>query len=460
MVPDLCNNDLPNPDLTLTVMRMQIPSLLFYMHLTQEDWNYKTEKKGNFSTGYGNTMLNYCRGKLLGGSSGINAMIYTRGNKRDYDRWAEMGNHGWEWESVLRNYKEMENLKAEELKDSTQYGREGYLGLSWYSSDEPLKDTLKEAIRTLGYPPLLEEQPLNPLGIFDSLMTIEDGMRLSSAKAFLGKVKERTNLRVALNAHVTKILIDEATMTARGVTVKVGDRTLNIYAKKEVILSAGTMNSPQLLMLSGIGPRRHLEDLEIEVLKDLPVGDNMQDHAIFLGLPYKLGRNAVTPETPTTIVDDFYNYFMHRRGSLSRIRTTNLISFINTKNDSIYPNVEIVNVLFKPSDMLLPQLAAALGFSKDVADDYLGTNKENTMVTFTPMVLNPKSRGKIRLNSKDPLEAPLIYDQYFTDEKDEDLETALEAIRFVERLVVTEPFHKHQPEPIKLNIPLCESFQV
>lgn len=292
-----------------------------------------------------------------------------------------------------------------------------------------MKEAVKEGAKELGYLTMQEEDSLKLLGYLETLSITEDGTRMNSAKAFLGKVKDRKNLHVAVDSTVTKILIDEDTITARGVQVKIGERTLKLFAKKEVIVSGGVINSPQLLMLSGIGPKTHLESLGIPVIKDLPVGENLQDHTMFIGNHFTLDKNAVVASMP--VIDELYNYFMHRTGDLSEIFITNLVGFINTKGHAERPNVQFLHVGFKPNDQyLIREVLRSYGVEEVTAKSFLETDFESARMSIYPIVLNPKSRGKILLKNRDPLEKPLIYSGYFTDENDEDLELTLEGIRY------------------------------
>lgn len=372
-------------------------------------------------------------------------MIYLRGHKRDYDQWAEMGNVGWDWDSVLPHFKALENLQVPQLANSTQYGRDGFQSLSWYDSGkekfrqgiynshsnilvgQPVKEAIKEGGRQLYYSSVLEEDSLNLLGYLESLMIIENGVRMNAAKAFLGKVKDRQNLHVALHSTATKIIIDETTKTAKGVEVKVGEKTLKLFANKEVILSGGVINSPQLLMLSGVGPKAHLDSLGIPVIADLPVGENLQDHTIFVGNLFTLDRDSVTQEAA---VNEIYKYFMHRTGRLSEIFITNLVGFINTKGQVDRPNLQFIHVAFKPNDpYLFGEVLRSFNFEEVTAKSFWEADLDLVRMTIFPIVVNPKSRGRILLKSKDPMEKPVIYSGYFTDEEDEDLELTLEGIR-------------------------------
>nr|CAI5848980.1 unnamed protein product [Callosobruchus analis] len=297
--------------------------------------------------------------------SSINAMLYVKGNKRDYDKWYEMGNGGWSWEDVKQYFKDNENIKN--LDSSTEYGRNGFQTMT----------------RT--------EQPHDPLGYIDLPVTVENGVRMNAAKAFLGKVKERQNLKVAVNAMTEKILIDRATKTAKGIQVKTGDRLINVYAKKEVILSA--------------------------VIQDLPgVGENLQDHLNFLGFFVKLDHNAEKPHTPLTSLDAAYEYLTRRTGKLTHVSITNVIGFINTRNDSIYPN--------------------SIGINEEVNQQRLAINQRYPALWITSLVLNPKSKGKVVLKTL----KRLVF------------------FRYCQALLKTEAMSKHNPELVREVLPACDQY--
>ncbi|CAH0548920.1 unnamed protein product [Brassicogethes aeneus] len=428
----------------------EIPSLLFSLQDTPEDWQYKTAPSPHNCLGFKDKTCVYPRGKLLGGSTSINAMLYVRGNRRDYDNWAKLGNPGWDYESVMKTFKSFENVDEGLLKGSTDYGREGYLDISRYESDEPIKESIKGAVQELGYKITNAEANL---GYFDSLSIVKNGVRQNAGKSFLGKVKDRKNLFVSMNSQVTKVIIEGK--VAKGVEVKIGDDILTIKAKKEVILSAGTIGSSQLLMLSGVGPKQHLKDLGIEVIEDLNVGENLQDHCIYPGFMIKLDNNAVNPYH---IIDELHKYFMYQKGDLAGISITNFMGFINTKNDSEYPNIQFHHELKPQNDnYLLGEITGCAKFDDEVAKSKIEANKLAPTANFYPILLNPKSTGTILLNSKNPLDKPLINPNYFTDEHDEDINLLLEGIRFSEKILQTDSFKKHNPQLVDLKIPNCKA---
>ncbi|XP_037298072.1 LOW QUALITY PROTEIN: oxygen-dependent choline dehydrogenase-like [Manduca sexta] len=219
---------------------------------------------------------------MLGGSSGANYMLYVRGNKRDYDEWEENGLEGWSWDSVLPYFIKSERLHSEEILASPSadlHGTDGYLGVTRPLWQGKVENDL-EAFKENGHEILVDTNGYNQLGYSLPTFTIDNKTRQSTSFAFLRPIKERENLRVLVNTYCRKILFDEK--CAIGVEVKLPNgKIINLTADK-VILSGGAINSPQLLMLSGVGPKKHLEEMGIQVLLDAPnVGENLQDHPQF-----------------------------------------------------------------------------------------------------------------------------------------------------------------------------------
>lgn len=220
------------------------------------------------------------RGKVLGGSSVLNAMMYVRGNRHDYDRWASLGNPGWDYNTMLHYFKKSEDMRDPVLSKSEYHGTNGYLTVEPFHSISALADVTIAAFRELGI--INEDNDVNgrtQTGLSQTQGTIRNGLRCSTNKAFLRPARNRPNLHISLNSYVTNILIDPATRSAYGVQFQRDNTFFEVHSTKETILSAGAIQSPQLLMLSGVGPAAHLNDLGINVLQDSPgVGDNLQDH--------------------------------------------------------------------------------------------------------------------------------------------------------------------------------------
>lgn len=214
-----------------------------------------------------NGRCNWPRGKCLGGSSVLNYMLYLRGNKRDYDIWEQQGNPGWGSRDILHYFKKSEDNQNPYLVRTPYHASGGYLTVQEAPWHTPLAAAFVQAGQEMGY----ENRDINgefQTGFMIAQGTIRRGSRCSSAKAFLRPARLRKNLHVAMHAHATKLLVHPKTKHTYGVEFVKDDKVFHIRAKKEVIVSGGAINSPQLLMLSGIGPKEHLKELEIPMIQD------------------------------------------------------------------------------------------------------------------------------------------------------------------------------------------------
>ncbi|KAK9871974.1 hypothetical protein WA026_015218 [Henosepilachna vigintioctopunctata] len=431
----------------------EIPGLFIHSQLTNQIWNYHTEPSNASCLSYNNGLCHWPRGKLLGGCSSINAMLYLRGNERDYDSWQNNGNEGWNYTSIKQYFQKSEHLIATNLKNSNAYGKEGLLALSNYKMNDTLREALLKSAKDIGYDILDEE---GPLGFFESLQTIEHGVRYNAAKMIIGRNNKTDKLTLALNAHVEKVLIDKESKKAEGIKVKIGQKTLNVYADKEVILSAGAINSPQILMLSGIGPKEHLNKLGIEVIQDLEVGQNLQDHLMMFVFS-KLSDDAINSPK---LLDEIYKYFIYQDGLFSKISHLNVIGLLNTKNDSKYPDIEFMHMVFMKENMMaLETFIAATELNSDIAANLRNFNRKHNILVTVIVLLQPKSRGNITLKDSNPYVHPTITAGYLTDEKGDDLETFLRGIRLAEARLRSEVFKKLDTEVMDIGIPNCRNFK-
>ncbi|MFT5636027.1 MAG: choline dehydrogenase, partial [Cognaticolwellia sp.] len=244
--------------------------LAFLSRLTNLGWQYNTEPQSQLN----NRKLFWPRGKVLGGSSSLNAMCYIRGVPEDYDRWSDMGAKGWDWQTVLPYFKKSEKQQHGE---SELHGADGYLSVSDLRHTNPLSNTFVDAAEEIGLSKVSDFNSREREGLGFYQVTQENGQRCSSAKGYLTPALTRPNLTVLTKALVEKIQINEGVAT--GVKLQLDGQPIELTASKEVLLSAGAINSPQVLMLSGIGPKEHLAQKGIETKTDLPgVGQNLQDH--------------------------------------------------------------------------------------------------------------------------------------------------------------------------------------
>ena len=245
------------------------------MRLTEIDWMYKTVPQNRSCLGLNNRQSNWPRGKVLGGSSVLNYMLYVRGNSRDYDKWATE-NPGWSYDDVLPYFVKSEDNKDKRIVQNGLHGQQGFLTVSTSRDITDIGKLFPAAGEEFGYPQIDINGP-QQTGFTVPQGTIRRGSRCSTSKAFLVPARNRTNLHILSFAHVTKIVFNR-NKRAIGVKYLRRGQEYGVRVKKEIIVSGGAINSPQLLMLSGIGPQDDLRKLGIPLVADLPVGSNLQDH--------------------------------------------------------------------------------------------------------------------------------------------------------------------------------------
>ncbi|XP_016664920.2 LOW QUALITY PROTEIN: glucose dehydrogenase [FAD, quinone] [Acyrthosiphon pisum] len=269
------------PDETLYT---DIPGATELLQKTNYDWGYTSEPVKNGCLGYKNKRCPWPKGKGMGGSSTINALLYTRGVKEDYDTIAAQGNSGWAYKDVLPYFLKSENNSIPEYQNSP-FSQKGNVHVERAPYRSPIVDMFIEAGVELGLQKDIDYTINQEYGgISRSQITTINGRRVSASKAYIHPAKDRQNLHVAIFSQVTRILIDPKTKKTLGVEFIKKGQIRTVYSKKEVILSSGPINSPQLLMLSGIGPKEHLKHHGIRVIQDLPVGQNLHEHYGLIGI--------------------------------------------------------------------------------------------------------------------------------------------------------------------------------
>src|SRR5438105_4092823 len=247
------------------------------------NWGYATEPEENMN----GRRIEAMRGKVLGGSSSINVMAYTRGHRGDYDRWGQKGARGWSYADVLPYFKRCERWEGGENR---WRGGAGPVGTEFARTADPLYDAWMQAALAAGFPVTDDYNGKQQEGFGRGQYTIRDGYRSSAASAYLKPARKRPNLEVATMAHARRVLMRGT--RASGVEYRKGGRVVQVEAAREVILCGGAFNSPPLLMLSGIGPAAHLRALGIEPVADLPVGKNLQDHVAVIVFFRRLDDSA------------------------------------------------------------------------------------------------------------------------------------------------------------------------
>ncbi|CAH2000166.1 unnamed protein product [Acanthoscelides obtectus] len=295
---------------------MDVPIMANFLQFTESNWAYKTEPSDKFCVGMDGQQCNWPRGKVVGGSSVLNYMIYTRGNRRDYDNWAKMGNTGWSYEEVLPYFRKIENFSIPEFQNSRYHSTSGYLQVGYAPHQTPIAEAIVNSSIQAGLPYVDYNGPTQT-GVSRLQVTLRDGVRDSASRAYLHPIRDRPNLHMKKYSMVKKILIDPSTKVAYGVEFVRNGKMYRVKAKKEVILSAGAINSPQLLMLSGVGPQKHLKSVGIPVLSNIKVGYNLMDHIAVGGLTFIINQPFSLRTEKIINKENLDMYFNHHKGPLS-----------------------------------------------------------------------------------------------------------------------------------------------
>jgi choline dehydrogenase len=390
------------------------------------DWCYKIEP----DPGLNGRSIGYARGKVLGGCSSINAMVYMRGQKSDYDHWAALGNRGWSWEEVLPVFKRSEDYQhgADEL-----HGAGGELRVEERRVSWEILDAWRDAAEECGIPKIREFNRGDNFGNAYFQMNQRRGVRWSATKAFLRPVLHRSNLEVLTQAHVQRLRIDsrDGVKRAAGVEVRLGQgETQLVEARRELILAAGSIGSPQLLQLSGIGPGALLQQHGIRVVHELPgVGENLHDH-LQVRTVYKV-RNVVTlNQRANSLLGKAamgLEYLLFKTGPLT-MPPSQLGAF--AKSDPAQPSA---NIEWHVQPLSLDKFGDPL----------------HAFPAITPSVCNlrPTSRGHVRIKSPDPDTYPAITLNYLSTA--EDVKVAVDGLRFTRRIMAAKALAKYQPEEWK-----------
>ncbi|XP_044756723.1 glucose dehydrogenase [FAD, quinone]-like [Coccinella septempunctata] len=436
-----------------------VPLAASLQGITGYNWGYKGRRIKSACLGAVQQRCNLPRGKALGGTSVINFLIYTRGNRQDYDGWESLGNHGWGFRDVLPYFIKSENCSSCEDIDASYHGYDGYLNVENPGYESPLVKSFIKSGVDLGYKNV-DTNGASGLGFSRVQATMRQGARCSASKAFLKPVRHRGNLHISTSSQVTKILINPDTKTAYGVEFVKNNVGYRVLAKKEVILSAGSFNSPQLLMLSGVGPKEHLEDLGIPVMKDLKVGFNLQDHAALSTLAFLVNESITVSDFGVQNPVHIFNYLWNGKGPYTIPGGAEALGFVKTKlnrRDDDDPDIELVLGSGALNGDIFGAFRSLLGIPNNVFDTVYRPVVGKPAFGIATVLMRPKSRGRVMLKSRNPMTWPLIYPNYFQEEAD--LWTMVEGIKIAINLTRSQHFQRYSARLHKISMPNCENHQ-
>ena len=401
-----------------TKTEIHIPLAWSELINSEVDWYYKTVPQKNSFLAFREQRSYWPRGRVLGGSSSVNGMIYVRNSPADYDTWAEMGADGWTFNDVLPYF-----LKSEDSQlgiDSKYHSTGGPLTVSYPSYSTVAAKAFVEAGRELGYR-VGDYNGESPFGFSIAQMTIRDGKRCSTATAFLRPAMERSNLHIGTGVIVRKVIFKDNKAVGVSYIQEPDNVESSVRARREVILSAGAIGSPHILMLSGIGPSSHLKEADIQAKIDLPVGKNLYDH-IMIPLTFLVQSESDIYEH-TLHKDDvlslknIFQYYTMGTGPLS----TSSVEAVAFLDSGIDENLKSPDLQFHFFGGFNSDIGEKLGIAIDKLKETIDPDVEDPGrrgFSIVPTLLQPKSVGELYLNTTHPFDSPIIDPHYMEDPHD------------------------------------------
>jgi choline dehydrogenase len=391
----------------------RIPLAASLLYKGPFDWAFATEPQPALNE----RRLYFARGKGLGGSSAINSMIHIRGAPQDYDHWATLGNPGWSYAEVLPYFKKLEHEERATLHASPAHGTGGPLHVADPRYTSPLTRAFLAAAVAAGYPRNEDFNGAMQEGVGFYQLTQKRGQRHSAAAAYLQPIRRRRNLTVLTEARVIRLLIEGDRVA--GVAFLRRGQHQEMHAQREVLLCGGAIQSPQLLLVSGVGPADHLQALQIPVVRDLPgVGQNLRDH-VAAGVMCACTRpiSITRAVAPWNLPGNLLRYALFHRGPF----TSNVLEsggFVRSLPDLPLPDLQL---------NFLPVWVLNHGLTRLKGHGFI----------LVALLLRPESRGRVTLRSSDPLDAPRIQPNYLADERDQ--VALLRGLHLVRQITTTAP---------------------
>ncbi|XP_052085998.1 glucose dehydrogenase [FAD, quinone]-like [Mytilus californianus] len=420
-----------------------IPGAWVTLLRTKQDWNYHSVPQKYSSFAMEKKQIYLASGKMLGGSGSMNGMIMVRGSRHDYDEWARQGCKGWSYEEVLPYFKMIEKIQIPALSGSPYRGTKGQIVVTPQKSTT-LEYFYRKAASEIGYRSV-DCNGYSEIGYCPTQANIKDGERCSSTACYLRPVMHRRNLQISINSYVTKVLIRRK--RAIGVQFVKGGRKYKVYARKEVIMSAGAFGSPHILLLSGVGPKKHLRKLKIPVHADLPVGNNLQDHPVLI-MSYSINTTLNTNVNKFTDPENVLDYILHNKGFYTTPLMDGLMfDKLDKTSPSKYTDSQDI---FVPIAFERPSVVNAYSDYINKVKQELLTRTTDSSFDVALFLLHPKSKGYVRLATANPFRHPLLDPRFLADPYD--IEMLLKMIRWTQQLEKTSSWRSLDVRLIRLDM--------
>ncbi|KAL0840832.1 hypothetical protein ABMA28_014639 [Loxostege sticticalis] len=438
-------------------MESIVPNFSGSTHRSIHAWQYYTEIDNTTNRGNINRRSFWPRGRTLGGTGSINGLLHMRGSPGDYKPWNFAGN--WGWKTIKEYFKKSEKILDPYIINNPElaenYGTNGPFVIDQLNfTHTDIVEKLTQAYKELGLKYLDDINGPSQLGVGKIRGGNYKGKRVSTATAFLNPAKDRKNLFVLKTTFVTGVIIDDDYF-AKGVkaVIKPGIG-VTFNAKKEVILSAGAINTPVLLMLSGVGPQKHLKKFDIKPKAVLPVGKNLQDH-VRIPIP-------VTIDTGAKSKDEKYwlraaaQYLLDQTGPhATNYDQPNINAFLAISENATLPDVQIDHNYFVPNTSYVYSMCSdVMSFNDEICKQFQSFNAEQELIIFYVSLCRPYSTGKILLRSQNPSDMPKIYPKYFSDKRD--MDTFIKGIQKVMEIINTPTFKDLKAELKRINHKDCD----
>ncbi|KAJ2939128.1 hypothetical protein O0L34_g8441 [Tuta absoluta] len=441
-----------------------IPNFVGATHRGQHAWQYFTEKDENTNRGCVDGRSFWPRGRVLGGTGSINGLLHMRGSPGDYAPWHLEDNDGWDWPSLKKYFKKSEKMIDPFILNNPHllenHGTEGEFIVDQLNfTHNDFVDKLLMGYREIGVNFLEDLNGDTQMGVGRIRGANYRGKRVSTATAFLNPVRERDNLFVLKDTPAYYIKVDKETKETKGVkvTLKNGNDAI-FYAIKDVIISTGAVNTPMLLMASGIGPKGHLEELNINVIADLPVGENLQDH---VRIPVPVTINTGAKENDEKFwIKAVADYLIDQTGPHSmNYDQPNVNAFLAVPNSKSLPDVQIDHNYFVPNTSYVYSMCKnTFNFKDEICKQFEEFNSKEELLIFFVSLCRPYSKGNILLRSASANTFPKIYPKYFGDKRD--MEIYVKSLKRLMDIINTPTFKAMNAELKRINYKDCDIFDL
>lgn len=456
-------------------VNLQITGIALFLLTSPWDWQYKTETNSQSCLASKDRQCRISAGYVLGGSNSIGHLTYIRGNPREYNNWNITG---WSWNDLYPYFLKYEGMKTlDELPESSipYHNTEGFFKMDSFADPENVwHERIQEGFNELNVPINPDVNAKSQIGITSRFGYIYKGERMSVARAYLTREETKKTLHVALHTTATEIIIDDQ-LVARGVILKTNcglfSQTLRVYAKKEVIISAGYIGTPKLLLLSGVGPADELNALGIQAKVDLPVGKNFFDHSlplVAIQVDKGFGIDLPNPLPVIPYITSLTRWFLTKDGPMASnglddvftLLNTDCYDFINhkltnTEEHCEIPDFQYIHVYLDRNMIALakPFIQNSYGLNDAAFAQLSKANVNNAFIMTSPTLLHSESHGIVTLRSTNPSDPPIIKPNYLS--KKVDLNKMVKALKILEDLVNSSIFKYHGASILYLEFDDC-----